>query len=280
MATIDYAKKYSGKVSEKLVAEAKSGSVVNNEYDFSGAKTVKVKNVSTAPLNDYKRTGSNRFGTPAELDARDEEMTMSQEKSFTFVIDAMDADETGLALEAGSALNRQLREVVVPHLDSYRFAKMVEKAGNKAEEALTAENVYEAIVTGTEALDDAEVPEVGRQLIVGPAVYKLMKQSKDIVLDTDISDEKRKSGVIAIVDGMDVKKVPSKRLPKKCNFIITHPNATCAPVKLAMYRILTEAPGINGALVEGLIYHDAFVLNNNKPMIYASSAPALARAKK
>ena len=279
MATIDYAKKYASQVSEKFVEGTKTAGLVNNKYDFTGVKTVKVYNVSTAPLNDYKRTGTNRFGTPAELDATTEELTMSQAKSFTFVIDALDKDETGLALEAGTALARQIREVVVPELDKYRFAKMVEKAGHTKEETLTAENIYEVITEGTELLDDAEVPQVGRQLVVSPKAYKLMKLSNDIILDTDLSDEQRAKGVIALIDGLEVNKVPSSRLPENVDMLISHQNATCAPVKLAVYRVLTEVPGINGALAEGLIYHDAFVLENNKKQIFAVNAPS-GRAKK
>lgn len=280
MATIDYAKKYSNEVSERFVEGTKTAGLVNNKYDFTGVKTVKVYNVSTAPLNDYKRTGANRFGTPAELDATTEEMTMSQEKSFTFVIDALDKDETGLALEAGTALARQIREVIVPELDRYRFAKMVEKAGNEKEIALTAENIYEVITEATEVLDDAEVPTVGRQLVVSPKAYKLMKLSKDIILDTDLSDEQRAKGVIAMIDGLDVNKVPASRLPENVDMLISHQNATCAPVKLAVYRVHTEVPGINGALAEGLVYHDAFVLKNNKKQIFTVKAPSSSRVKK
>ena len=280
MATIDYAKKYASQVSERFVEGTKTAGLVNQKYDFTGVKSVKVYNISTAPLNDYKRTGSNRFGTPAELDATTEEMTMSQEKAFTFVIDAMDKDETGLALEAGTALSRQIREVIVPELDKYRFAKMVEKAGHTKEVELTAENIYEVITEGTELLDDAEVPQVGRQLVVSPSAYRLMKLSKDIILDTDLSDEQRKRGVIALIDGLEVNKVPSSRLPENVDMLVSHQNATCAPVKLAVYRVHTEVPGIHGALAEGLVYHDAFVLENNKKQIFAVTAPTLTKAKK
>lgn len=101
MATIDYAVKYPGVVDEVLKVTSKSEGVTNKEYDFVGAKTVKVYNIATAPLNDYKRTGANRYGTPEELDAGTQEMVMSQDKSFTFVIDKMDQDETSGALNAG-----------------------------------------------------------------------------------------------------------------------------------------------------------------------------------
>lgn len=279
MATIDYATKYTGVVSEKIVETAKTGQLVNNDFSFVGTKTIKVYNVSTAKLNDYKRTGTNRYGTPEELNATTEEFSLDVEKSFTFVIDAMDMDETQMALEAGKALNRQVREVIVPFADKYVLQKIEENAGQEVQETLTATNIYEKITDATEALDDAEVPVEGRKLVVNPKVYKLIKQSKDIILDTDLSDAQRKQGVVGMIDGMDVVKIPSSRFQENTEFIITHKNATTHAVKLEKYKLHQDPPGINGVLVEGLLYMGAFVLENNKKYIYVCKAPSSSRAR-
>ena len=267
MAVIDYAVKYSNIVDERFKAEAKSEGFVNNNYSFVGAKTVKVYNISTAKMNDYARNGGlSRYGTPEDLDAGTQEMTMTQDRSFTFVIDKMDNEETNGELEAGKALARQLREVVVPEIDTYRFNIIGAKAGEKASATLTSENIYDEILKGTAHMEEKEVPLVGRQLGVTPAVYSLMKKSKDIVMDTEIGQEMRKRGVVAIVDDMEVVRVPKSRL--KADFIMTHPMASPSPVKLAEYKIHTDAPGISGKLVEGRVYYDCFVLDNKKDIIY------------
>lgn len=269
MATINYAVKYPDIIDEKMVEESKTEQLVGLDVDFTGAKTVKIKTVSTAQLNDYKRTGANRYGTPEELDAIDQEFTLSEDKSFTFVIDKMDSDESR-ALKAGECLDREIREVVVPYIDKFRLAKIVENAGNETEETITPENVYGAILAGSEALDNAEVPEGGRQLIVSPAMLNIMKQSKLLMLDTNITEEKIASGVIAELDGMDVIKVPGVRLGAGVNFVISHPMAVASPVKLADYKVHTDPVGISGELVEGRIYFGCFVPENKKDCIYAS----------
>ena len=269
MATIDYAKQYSGVIDEKFKEGAKSDEFINKDFEFVGAKTVLVQTVSTASMNDYQRTGTNRYGNIEDLDVTSQEMTMRKDRSFTFAIDKMDADETKRALEAGKALARQLREVVIPEIDTYRFAELAENAGTVKVEALTAENIYDAITTATEVLDDAEVPETGRIMGVNPATYKLMKHSKDIVLDTEIGQEMKIKGYVGMVDNMYIKKIPANRLGVGVNFTITHPVACCSPVKLAEYKIHTDAPGISGELVEGRVYYDAFVLENKKIAIYA-----------
>lgn len=268
MATIDYAVKYNGAVIEKFKAESKSDRIVNQEFDFVGAKTVCVYNVPTVAMGDYTRTGLSRFGTPTELSATKEEMTMTKDRAFTFTIDRMNTDETGGALEAGKALARQLKEVVIPEVDTYRFSTMATKAGTKASVlALTVDNVYESILAGSVALDEKEVPQEGRQVIVSPKVRKLLLDSK-YLLASDISQEMRNRGVVGMVDGMEIIQVPSNRLPANFGFMIAHPLACCSPVKLATYKTHDNVPGIDGALVEGRIYYDAFVLTERAKAIY------------
>lgn len=268
MGVINYADKYSNILDEKFKVESKSDIAVNQDYDFVGAKTVKIQSVNTVELSNYTRSGSNRYGTPNELDNAIQEMTMSQDKSFTFTIDKMNEDETNGALNAGKALNRQIRERVIPAVDAYRFGVMANNAGHKETLTLSASNVYGAIVDATAYLDDREVPMDGRILVVTSATYGLMKKSKDIVMETEVGMDMKVKGVIGSLDGMTIVKVPSNRLPEGFQFLITHRVATTAPVKLAEYKIHTDAPGISGSLVEGRVYYDAFVLDNKKDAIY------------
>ena len=275
MGVINYADKYSNILDEKFKVESKSDIAVNQDYDFVGAKTVKIQSVNTVELSNYTRSGSNRYGTPNELDNAIQEMTMSQDKSFTFTIDKMNEDETNGALNAGKALNRQIRERVIPAVDAYRFGVMANNAGHKETLTLSASNVYGAIVDATSYLDDREVPMDGRILVVTSATYGLMKKSKDIVMETEVGMDMKVKGVIGSLDGMTIVKVPSNRLPEGFQFLITHRIATTAPVKLAEYKIHTDAPGISGSLVEGRVYYDAFVLDNKKDAIYYVTSQSL-----
>lgn len=269
MTIVNYATKYSGAVDEKFAAESKSDLCINKDYEFVGAKTVKVYSIATSTMNDYSRTGVNRYGTVEDLDVTEQEMTMRRDRSFTFAIDKMDEDETAGALNAGKALDRQLREVVIPEIDTYRYTQMAAEAGTKATAlALDASNIYEAILAGTAALDEANVPLVGRFIIVTPATYALMKSSKDIVMDTEIGQEMRLRGVVANLDGLQVIRVPASQLPDNTGFTIGHPVACTAPVKLAEYKVNPNPQGISGALVEGRVYYDAFVLENKADALY------------
>ena len=259
---------------ELFATESKKSLLTNNDFDWTGAHTVKVYKVGTSEMTDYNRnpvegfTGS-RYGIVKDLDATTEEFTLKKDRSFTFAIDKLDTDETAQQLAAASALARQQRQVVIPEVDAYTYGVMAENAGHKPEAVeLTEDNIYTEIVNANNALDNAEVPETDRQLVVSPDVYTLMKKSKDIVMETDISAEMRLKGVIAMIDGAQVIKVPATRLPENFGFMLAHPVATVAPVKLEDYKIHLDPPGINGSLIEGRLCYDTFVLDNKKNAIY------------
>lgn len=273
MATVNLVTKFLPYVDEQFAAESKRMLLTNQDYDWTGAHTVKVYKISTSSMNDYDRTGTgenaSRYGAIAALDAITEEMTLTKDRSFTFAIDKLDEDETATQLQAASALARQDREVVIPEVDAYVYGKMAAGAGTKATAAvLTNSNIYDEIIAGSKVLDDAEVPEVGRVLLVSPDTYLLMKKSSDIVMETDIAEDMRLRGVISNLDGMVVVKVPANRLPAGFGFMIAHPSACVAPVKLEDFKIHIDPPGISGNLVEGRICYDAFVLANKKYAIY------------
>ncbi len=259
---------------ELFATESKKSLLTNQDFDWNGAHTVKVYKVGTSDMADYNRnpaegfTGS-RYGTVKDLDATTEEFTLKKDRSFTFAIDKLDTDETAQQLAAASALARQQRQVVIPEVDAYTYGVMATNAGHKPEAiALTSDNIYTEITNANNALDNEEVPETGRVLVVSPDVYTLMKHCKDIVMETDITAELRLKGVIAMIDGAEVVKVPAKRLPKNFGFMLAHPVATVAPTKLEDYKIHQDPPGISGSLVEGRICYDAFVLDNKKMAIY------------
>ena len=270
---VNLATKFYPFVDEKFSQDSKKSMVTNNDFDWNGAKTVKVYKVTTAQMSDYDRNGEgasgSRYGDAKGLDATTEDLTLTKDRSFTFAVDKLDSDETVQQLQAASALERQIREVVIPEIDSYVYGVMCENAGHLPEAvSLTSENVYEEILKASQVLDDNDAPETDRVLIVTPATYTLMKKCSDIVMETNIGDEMRRKGVISMLDGASVVKVPSARLPEGFGFMLCHPSATVAPTKLEDYKIHEDPPGISGSLVEGRINYDAFVLENKAKAVY------------
>lgn len=272
---IDLTTKFVPYTDEIFKNESKRSLLTNSDFEWTGAHSVKVYKITTSEMNDYDRAGTgsgatgSRYGAVASLGATTEELTLKKDRSFTFAIDKLDNDETAQQLAAASALARQQREVVIPEVDKYVYGVICTGAGNKpAATSLTAENIYTEILKASQALDDAEVPETSRVLLVTPATYLLMKQCKDITMETEMGTDMRLKGVVSNLDGASVVKVPASRLPENFGFLLAHPSATVAPVKLDEYKIHQDPPGISGSLVEGRICYDAFVLENKKKALY------------
>lgn len=274
---IELTTKYLPYVDEIFTQESKKSLLTNEDFSFSGAGTVKLYKISTAEMNDYGRRGVSsaevqdwsRYGAIKDLDATTETATLTRDRSFTFVIDKLDSDQTGGALAGASALARQIREVVVPEVDTYTYGVMCAGAGHKPDAIeLTADNIYDEIIKASAALDNALVPEEGRVLTVTPSVYLLMKKCKDITMETEIGNDMRIKGVIANIDGAATIKIAAARLPENFGFMLSHKSACCAPTQLADYRTHIDPPGISGTLVEGRIAYDAYVFKNKANAIY------------
>lgn len=275
---VNYAEKYSPNVDERFKLGSLTAGIVNNDYDWIGVSTVKVYSIPTVAMNNYSLTGQSRYGTPTELGNEEQEMTITRDRSFTFTIDRKSYDDTMMTMEAGRALRRQIDEVVIPEVDTYRIGKLVSGADAShvlKTTAVTADNAYEMFLSVQELLDDAKVPQGGRVCLCTPGYYKLLKLDDNFIKKGDMAQEIALTGLVGEVDGVPVVKAPTSYFPENTNFIITNAIVMPAPVKLTEYKIHTDAPGISGWLVEGRIRYDAFVLDQKKPAIGVCQNPGL-----
>ena len=274
---VNYAEKFSQTIDEQLSKDSLTDKAVNKDYDFDGVNKVNVYSVETVHLNDYDiNAKSNRYGTPVELGNDVQTLELTQDKSFTFSIDRKNATDTMMAMSAAKALARELKEVVTPTIDRYRIAKYTAEAlaAHTKEETLTTETAYSAFLEGSMVLFDAKVPTEGRIAFVTSAYYKAIKLDKNFVSSGDKGQEIAVTGAVGTIDKTTIIVAPADYFVKGTNFIICHPMAMTSPVKLADYKIHENPQGINGWLVEGRIYYDAFVLNNKKAAIYLSKQAA------
>lgn len=274
---INYAEKYSPQVDERFKLGSLTTALVNNAYDWLGVATVKVYSVPTAEMNDYTPTGSNRYGTPAELNNEVQEMTLAKDRSFTFTIDKKSKDDTMGVMAAGAALARQIDEVIIPEIDTYRISKLVAGAptANVIKDiAVTKANAYEKFLAVQEILDNKKVPTGGRICMCTPGYYNMLKLDAAFTKKGDMATKIAINGLVGEVDGVYIIKAPKSYFPENVNFLITNPIVMPAPIKLTEYKIHDDAPGISGHLVEGRIRYDAFVLNQKKDAIGVCQNPA------
>jgi len=267
----NYALKFSNKVDERFYRDSQAMIGTNKDYDWSGVKTVKVYQVDTVALTDYSRSGSTRYGQATDLGTTIQEMTLSQDKAFTFVIDKGDKNESMMVTDAGKALAREEREVLVPFVDTYIFNKQASAAiGNSqvATAAATNQNAYSLFLKANEVLGNKNVLDSGRVAFCSYSFCGLLMQDPAFIKYSDRSQEMVIKGVLGEVDGIKIVKVPASRLPYGTSFLIVHQMATVAPQTLKEFKTHQDPPGISGWLVEGRFIFDAFVLDGKKDCLY------------
>ena len=287
---VNLAVKYSSKVDERFEKQSQAGLVTNNSYSFDGVDTVKVYSMDTVSLNTYDRHGSgttwSRYGNPTDLGDTIQTMQVTQDKSWTFIIDKGDYKQSELVRKAGKACAREIAQVVIPAYDKYVFTKIAKAAYGittgegtgtvhthcDSSTVVASNNAYATFLKGQEVLGDALVPDAGRVCLCSYKFANLLKQDSAFMKYGNMSQEMILKGVLGECDGVKIVKVPASRLPAGCNFILTHPMATVAPKQLWEYKIHTDAPGISGWLCEGRVLYDAFVLNNKAVATYYCGA--------
>lgn len=270
----NYAETYRHITDERFQAKALTGVAVNADFDWEGTKTVRLYDFSTAPMNDYVKEGISRYGNTEELSNTVSELTLANDRSFTFTIDQGNTNYEKMEEHAGQALRRQIDEVVIPELDQYRLQTLTTKAGKVSKKAITKENAYEALLDATMFLSEHMVPQDGRVAFVSPTFYRLIKLDPAFIRLSDLSQEMLITGGVGMVDNVIIIQVPSGYMKTDTAFIMTHPLALTSPVKLAEYKIHDNPPGINGWLLEGRVFYDAFVLPNKKDAIFHQSFSA------
>ncbi|BAR84874.1 gp7 [Bacillus thuringiensis serovar tolworthi] len=266
MTTLNLTKKFSPLVDERFAPSAVTTASTNQDYEFTGAKGIKITSVQTVEMNDYKRSGQGRYGQADELGNDLQEEIMKKDRSFTFTMDKMNEEES--EVKVAPAIARQMREVVIPEIETYRLKVMSEGAGTKVDGAITKTNAYEAFLAGQEVLDDNFVPE-NRVCHATPAYINKIKLDDNYTKANDLAQGTiLLKGQVGEIDSVPIIKTP-KSFMNGQEFIITHKSATVAPVKLAETKVHLDPPGISGTLVEGRFYYDAFVLDMKKNAIYA-----------
>lgn len=271
MAVQNLAVKYAKQVDERFSRESQAMMALNSNYKFVGANTVKVYSIPVVKMTDYSRSGANRYGTPDDLSTNVQTLQVTKDRAFTFIIDKGDKIQSQMVSDAGKALSRQLREVVVPEFDTYVFntlASIAVKRGATASDEVTKENAYEMFLKGQEVLGNKNVPDKGRVCFCTYRFANLLKQDPAFMKYGDKSQDMVIKGVMGEVDGTKIVKVPSSRLPAGAAFLLTHPIAATAPKQLEDYKIHDNPPGISGWLVEGRVIYDCFVLNEKADAVY------------
>ena len=276
---INLATKYSKIVDERWATLSQASLVVSQDnYKFKGDRTVVVYSIPIAPLVDYSRTGTSRYGTPSDLTRNVQTLTVDEDKSFSFVIDKGDEVQSEYVSNPGSAMSREIREVVVPAYDRHCFTVMAQAAidnGATDSTAVTSSNAFEMFQKGVAYFGNHNVPIEDCYAFCTYAYGSLLLSDNHFVKYGDLSQDMVRRGQVGKCMGIEVVMVPETKLPPGASFLLVHRDASIAPKQLEEYKIHEDPPGVSGYLCEGRVLYDCFVLSQKADGIYYHGGQAV-----
>lgn len=276
---INLAEKYAKKVQERFSLGSLTDRYVGKDYDFDGVNKITIYKIDTVATTNYTRSGTARFGSLTELGDTVQTMTLTQDKAFTFSIDAGNKAQQFNIKQANACLKREIDEVITPEIDTYRMAKWVTGNGlstgfsvlSSNDGVVTKTNILEKIFEAGAQMSNEKVPKVGRTLFIPELTFVKFKLSDVVTGSSDtLTTENVRRGYRGQIDGMDVVTVPSSIFPANINFFIKLKGATVDAMQLKNYRVHKNPMGVDGDVVEGRYIYDSFVLDTKAKGIYVS----------
>jgi hypothetical protein len=234
------------------------------KVEFEGRNAVTIRNWSTVSEVNYIRNNTDRFGTLNELQGGTQTLTLSQDKAATWSIDHGNLIDTDNTAEASTTIDRQIRLVAVPNVDIYNLGIIQAYAVANSQtttNGLSSSDAFSDFLVQTAALTDALVPEDGRIVYMTATTYNLLRLDTAFTKACDDSYKNLQTGTVTMVNGVEVRVVPTTYLVANTGYLFTHKLSLKPASKIQMARVLTEQRGIDGSICEYRRYHDFFILN-------------------
>ena len=271
---VNLASKYAKELAQAFTQKSYVDGVACKDYEFTGVKNLKVYTAVSQELNDYKRSGTNRYGEPKEAQDTVQDMIVEKDRAFSITIDKGNKAEQVGAKEASKMLAIEMDEQAIPEMDKYALGKFIDYAGEirVANEEPTDETIVKMISDGMVALGNKKVPALGRFVFIGWSQFGNLRLSKQFIGVEALAKEALVKGAVGTFMGAQVVAVPDDYLMKGENrayFLIVYKNSVLQPKKVQDYFIKENPAGINGALIEGRFIYDAFVIGAKCDGVFA-----------
>lgn len=295
--SIAYNEKLTGELDKALVQKAVTGFLADNALrsKFIGAKTVLIPEVGLNALADYDR--DNGF-TQGSIAVTNTPFTLQMDRGRSFVLDAQDSDESGIANLMGNVSTEFVRTKVVPEMDAYVLSKL---GGLAVTESQTVTYGTDAIKVLQDAIMKAQdASGFGEELVafVDATFLAALMNSASITRYLATSDFKKgeMNTQVKTFNGVPILPVSSDRMKTAYTFydgvtggqeeggfvpadtaksirLLVMPKSGASLVKKTeKTRIFTPDQNINADAyrLNYRVYYDLFIKNSRKNTIWAS----------
>jgi hypothetical protein len=269
MATFNLTTKYASKIAERFHAKSRTRGRFSDKYKFVGAKTIRVYSLNPVPMNDYTMSRNyNRYGDPTDVSDTIQEMTVTQQRSFSAILDKTVSVDQCIE-KAGAFLRIQTDEAVVPMMDTYVFKSIADKAGCivGTGTAITEDNVVKRMNAARTHMANKNVTGT-LTWYISATVYGMLLENKWFMSLEKLGNKAIATGHVGQIFGHPCIEIPDDMMPKGVNFMLVCKDAVLAHIKIDDVKVHQDPPGIHGELVEGVYYYDAFVLGAKADGVY------------
>ncbi|MGM9983692.1 MAG: chitobiase/beta-hexosaminidase C-terminal domain-containing protein [Fibrobacter intestinalis] len=197
-----------------------------------------------------------------ELQDAVQELTLTQDKSFNIAIDKGNNTDQQMMKKAGHVMGEQVREQFVPYSDKYILKKWSHEAGKAIE--LTAAATGNVIVKALLALEthcnNKFVPVSDRYVAMKFSDIELLRDADKWQYTDNYTEKFLVNGDVKKFGTLKIFGMPDDWFPEKVHAVFFQSKAVLAPMKIKDLRIKDDSEMINGDLLLGRFYFDAFVI--------------------
>lgn len=295
--SIEYATAFQNELDKAMLAESCTGWMESNAgmIKYLGGADVKIPSIVLQGLADYDRE---KGYTQGALSVSWQLVQMTQDRGRSFNLDANDVDETNFVLSAGNVMSEFQRTKVIPEVDAYRIAKLVNEAGeNKRTYTAAAASILKELKDDITAVRDKIGDAEPLVCLMSIPVNGILDNSDKLSKNLDVMNFERGEAHMQVkgIDGVPILRVPSSRMYSAItttadgeggftkgesavgvNWIICARYAPIAVSKTDTVRIFSpdQYPLANAWHIDYRKYHDLWLPKNKKDSVFVNLASA------
>lgn len=288
MAALNYATLYAQALAQAypyvLHFAALRSTENDSRYRWTGAKTIEIPSLTTTGRVDGDR---DTIGTAKRnFDNAWEPKTLTNHRKWSTLVHPLDIDETNQVASIQNITKVFNEEQKFPEMDAYLISKLYADwaaAGMAADTtALTTDNILSVFDSMMVAMDEKNVPKVGRILYTTPVIKSMLKNAKELTRFIQNGDANIQRAV-ASLEEVKIEDVPSVLMKtvydftegwtpgtgaQQINFALVHPSAVITPEKYTFAQLDAPSAGSEGKWVYfEESYDDVFLLEKRKDAI-------------
>ena len=190
---------------------------------------------------------------------------MGENKAFNIAIDKTYNTDQQMMKEAGHVMGEQVKEQFVPTCDKHLLEKWTKEAGHTVELAAAGTSVTgKNLITG---LLEIETHYNNKFVDINDRYVAVRFGDLGLLRESDRWDNVEKQTEKYLVNGgfdkfgtLKVFGMPDAWFPANVRMLAFQSHAVIDPMKIKTTRIITESENVDGDIIQGHFYFDAFVI--------------------